>query len=67
LSIPAGAVLRHWARAKIAKGGDDADVCKLIVEKFDAAGVGADVSYAEVARKAWEVGRRELATQVGLF
>jgi hypothetical protein len=70
------AVLKHWACAKIARskasagpsgasagdGGDD-EVCRLIVEKFDTLGHG-DVSYADIARRAWEVGRAGLATKV---
>jgi hypothetical protein len=43
-------------------------VCRLIVEKFDKLGHG-DVSYADIAKRAWEVGRASLATKVilGLF
>ncbi len=68
-------VLKHWASAKILRskpsavagsdgelGGDD-EVCKLIVDKFKELG-GADVSYAEIAKRAWEVGRAGLATKV---
>nr|GAT52932.1 vacuolar protein sorting vps16 [Mycena chlorophos] len=76
LSIKPHAVLRHWASAKITRsrpsatgsgsdanlGGDD-EVCKLIVDKFDQLG-GGDVSYAEIAKKAWEVGRSGLATKL---
>jgi len=35
----------------------------MIVEKFEELG-GVDVSYAEIAKKAWEVGRGGLATKV---
>jgi vacuolar protein sorting-associated protein 16 len=69
-------VLKHWASAKILKSkptttttgkdaelGADEDVCKSIVEKFESLG-GGGVSYAEIAKKAWEVGRTGLATQV---
>jgi hypothetical protein len=35
----------------------------MIVEKFEELG-GVEVSYAEVAKKAWDVGRRGLATKV---
>lgn len=42
--------------------GDDA-VCKSIVEKFEKLG-GDDVSYADIAKRAWEVGRAELATKL---
>ena len=44
------------------EGGDD-EVCRLIVEKFDKLGHG-EVSYADIATKAWEVGRASLATKV---
>ncbi|KAF8587239.1 vacuolar protein sorting-associated protein 16 [Ramaria rubella] len=76
LDLKPDAVLKHWACAKIARskpstassgasaGGDgDNDVCKLIVEKFDKLGRG-DVSYADIARRAWEVGRAGLATML---
>lgn len=72
LSLKPDAVLRHWACAKITRSrptasgpelsGDD-EVCKAIVEKFEQLG-GGDVSYAEIAKKAWEVGRGGLATKV---
>jgi hypothetical protein len=76
LSIKPDAVLKHWASAKIMRSrpsatgtgaeadlGGDEDVCKLIVDKFEQLG-GADVSYAEIAKRAWEVGRGGLATKV---
>ena len=73
LSLPPSAVLKHWACAKIMRskptsagkdaGLDDDAVCKSIVEKFDTLGASG-VSYAEIAHKAWEVGRTELATKV---
>lgn len=69
-------MLKHWACAKILRskptsaskdtGVDDEQVCRAIVRKFQALG-SAGVSYAEIARKAWEVGRTELATKVGNF
>ncbi|KAF6745417.1 vacuolar assembling/sorting protein VPS16 [Ephemerocybe angulata] len=72
LSLKPDAVLKHWACAKIMKSraassgadasGDD-EVCSAIVEKFEQLG-GADVSYAEIAKKAWEVGRGGLATKL---
>ncbi|PPQ86643.1 hypothetical protein CVT25_006827 [Psilocybe cyanescens] len=76
LGLKPDAVLKHWACAKILKSrpttigtgkdaeltGDD-DVCRMIVEKFEELG-GADVSYAEIAKKAWEVGRGGLATRL---
>jgi len=76
-------VLKHWACAKISKtrpggglgsaGGtseDDEQVAKVIVEKFETMGAGAGsagVSYAEIAKRAWEEGRTGLATRVGGF
>src|SRR5258708_11450799 len=73
LSLSPDNVLKHWASAKITKSkpavsdaGKDADlgdeeVSKAIVEKFEKLG-GTTVSYAEIAKKAWEVGRTRLAT-----
>lgn len=76
LSLSPDNVLRHWASAKITKsksvvsgtGKDsemlgDEEVSRAIVEKFEKLG-GATVSYAEIAKKAWEVGRSRLATMV---
>ncbi|KAI0266050.1 vacuolar assembling/sorting protein VPS16 [Gloeopeniophorella convolvens] len=76
LSLPPDNVLKHWASAKILKSkpiasgtGKDAEiigdeeVSKAIVEKFEKLG-GASVSYAEIAKKAWEVGRTGLATML---
>jgi hypothetical protein len=76
LSLSPDNVLKHWASAKITKSkpavsgtGKDAEmlgdeeVSKAIVEKFEKLG-GATVSYAEIAKKAWEVGRTRLATMV---
>ncbi|PFH49934.1 hypothetical protein AMATHDRAFT_146515 [Amanita thiersii Skay4041] len=76
LSLKPDPVLKHWAIAKILKsrpkiaavaqegelGGDD-EVCKVIVEKFQQLG-GADVSYADIAKRAWEAGRTTLATKL---
>ncbi|KAK4687137.1 vacuolar protein sorting-associated protein 16, partial [Tremellales sp. Uapishka_1] len=66
-------VLKHWATAKIsrAKGTDpgdrgsneDEDICRVIVGKFEKEGEKS-VSYAEIARKAWEAGRGRLATML---
>ena len=69
LSLKADIVLRHWASAKIARSKasttdtEDVELCKVIVDKFEKLGKGA-VSYAEIARRAWEVGRAGLATKV---
>ncbi|KZT04540.1 vacuolar protein sorting-associated protein 16 [Laetiporus sulphureus 93-53] len=76
LSLKPDAVLKHWACAKIVRSkptatgsgrdaeldGDDA-VCRSIVEKFEKLG-GGDVSYADIAKRAWEVGRTQLATKL---
>lgn len=76
LSLKPDIVLKHWASAKILRSkpsatgtgkdveltGDD-DVCKLIVDKFQQLG-DAEVSYADIAKRAWEVGRSGLATKV---
>ena len=62
-------MLRHWASAKIACSKssatdvEDEELCKVIVDKFEKLGKGA-VSYADIARRAWEVGRGGLATKV---
>ena len=79
LALPPDAVLKHWACAKIVRskpqasgtgknaeldGGDDA-LCRVIVEKFETLGRGrAGVSYADIAKRAWEVGRTALATRL---
>jgi hypothetical protein len=44
-------------------GSDDDILCREIVAKFKAEGEGA-VSYAEIARGAYEGGRSKLATMV---
>ncbi|KIK56666.1 hypothetical protein GYMLUDRAFT_230051 [Collybiopsis luxurians FD-317 M1] len=76
LSLKPDVVLKHWASAKILRSrptasgtgkgaepdGDD-EVCRLIVDKFKELG-GVDVSYAEIAKRAWEVGRTGLATKL---
>ncbi|KAF9262262.1 vacuolar assembling/sorting protein VPS16 [Marasmius fiardii PR-910] len=76
LSLKADVVLKHWASAKILRSkptttgsgkdvelGADDEVCRVIVDKFKALG-GTDVSYAEIAKRAWEVGRTGLATKL---
>ncbi len=76
LSLSPDDVLKHWASAKITKSkpvvsGDgkdsdligDEEVSRVIVEKFEKLG-GGSVSYAEIAKKAWEVGRTRLAIMV---
>jgi hypothetical protein len=76
LSLKPDAVLKHWASAKIQRSrahvtgsGNDAEldgdeaICNVIVQKFEELG-GGDVSYADIAKRAWEVGRSGLATRV---
>jgi hypothetical protein len=64
-------VLKHWACAKIAAAntmqGDstvnqDDELRRIIVSKFEKEGM--TVSYADIARRAWQVGRTRLATKV---
>ena len=43
----------------------DDKLCKDITEKFRDVG-GSSVSYADIAKKAWEVGRTGLATKVSV-
>jgi hypothetical protein len=71
LSLKPYVVLKHWASAKIMRSkasatdvdlGDD-EVCKTIVDKFEQLG-GEGVSYADIAKRAWEVGRAGLATKL---
>ena len=56
------------AKPAATDAGGDADdaVCRGIVEKFESLGRG-EVSYAEIAKRAWEVGRGALATKVSGF
>lgn len=78
LGLKPDAVLKHWACAKIARSkptatgtgkdaelSNDDEICKVIVEKFEKLGEGG-VSYADIAKRAWEVGRAGLATKVSL-
>lgn len=71
LGMKPDAVLKHWASAKILKSKStstsdgDEEVCALIVDKFkQLGGGGGEVSYAEIAKRAWEVGRAGLATRL---
>ena len=61
-------MLKHWASVKISRAGVDEDelICRAIVGKFDKEGEKG-VSYAEIAKKAWESGRVPLATMVRLW
>jgi vacuolar protein sorting-associated protein 16 len=67
LNLKPDPVLKHWACAETDEAelnGDD-EICRVTVEKFEGLG-GVDVSYAEIAKKAWEAGRTGLATKVFL-
>ncbi|GJJ15006.1 hypothetical protein Clacol_009278 [Clathrus columnatus] len=75
LDMKPDAVLKHWACAKIARSkstvvgsgastsNDDNQVCQIIVQKFESLGKG-DISYADIAKRAWDVGRAGLATKL---
>lgn len=68
-------VLKHWARGKIARSRSgaralaqgasanaaDDETCRAIVAKFE---MQPSVSYAEIARTAWNSGRPRLATKL---
>lgn len=68
-------VLKHWARGKIARSrasagalasgasatAADDETCRAIVKKFE---MQPAVSYAEIARTAWNAGRTRLATKL---
>ncbi|CAK9781051.1 putative vacuole organization and biogenesis-related protein [Cutaneotrichosporon oleaginosum] len=63
-------VLKHWAAARIMRSKadprdveSDAALCDAIVDKFENEGEKG-VSYAEIAKKAWEAGRVRLATML---
>jgi vacuolar protein sorting-associated protein 16 len=79
LGLKPDGVLKHWASSKIAAPAKtapgetaptdaerDEDLCNAIVEKFEKYG-GKGISYSEVARRAWEVGRSSLATKVRML
>ncbi|ODN84868.1 hypothetical protein L202_00723 [Cryptococcus amylolentus CBS 6039] len=75
LHLRPDAVLKHWAIAKITHASsqsidpsergiaDDHNICSAIVSKFQKEGKRS-VSYAEIAKKAWEAGRTRLATML---
>jgi hypothetical protein len=62
LGLAPDGVLKHWACAKVARDGDDAAVCAAVVGKLT--GGGGSVRFAEIARRAWEAGRPQLATRL---
>ncbi|KDN52476.1 hypothetical protein K437DRAFT_214166, partial [Tilletiaria anomala UBC 951] len=75
LRLPPDPILKHWARAKIARSNKeraiaastslghaaDDEVCDAIVEKFRDQPA---VSYAEITKDAWAAGRVRLATKL---
>ncbi|RSH83220.1 uncharacterized protein EHS24_006887 [Apiotrichum porosum] len=70
LGLRSDAVLKHWAAARIARaksdprdGDSNTQLCEAIVDKFEQEGEKG-VSYAEIAKKAWEAGRVRLATML---
>ncbi|KAF7426120.1 hypothetical protein PC9H_008486 [Pleurotus ostreatus] len=76
LSLKPDAVLKHWASAKVlhsrpsgsgtatvTDASADDEVCQLIVDKFRKLG-GPEVSFADIAKRAWEAGRTGLATKL---
>lgn len=62
LGIRADPVLKHWARAKVARAhptrGNE-QLAHVIMDKFQAAGA---VNYASIARCAWQAGHPRIAT-----
>ncbi|KZT01243.1 uncharacterized protein LAESUDRAFT_739275 [Laetiporus sulphureus 93-53] len=76
LSFKTDAVFMRWACAKIMRSkptatdsgrdaesdGDDA-VCRSLLKKFEKLG-GGDVSYADIAKRAWGVRRAHLTTKL---
>lgn len=69
-------ILRHWARAKIARSatgssalrgpvaGQDDELCETIVRKFESLGAATTVSYSSIASSAFRSGRTRLATKL---
>lgn len=80
LHIRPDPILKHWARAKIARSRPavgalaqgatgssgaraDDELCDAIVKKFE---MQPAVSYADIAKTAWNAGRTRLATKVSI-
>lgn len=68
MGVRPDAVLKRWARAKIARStqsahneSDDADLAASIVAKFERAGT---LNYAEMAHVAWLAGRPRVAAEL---
>lgn len=76
LELRPDAILKHWARAKIARSKpssvaalahaasarqDDDEICDAIVKKFE---MQPAASFAEIAKTAWNAGRTRLATKL---
>ncbi|CAO1632504.1 unnamed protein product [Sympodiomycopsis kandeliae] len=70
-------ILRHWARAKIArssgnllaasakkKAQEDDELCDIIVRKFQGLDEAISVSYSSIASSAFRAGRVRLATKL---
>ena len=55
-------VLGHWACYKVGQCQDDASVAKLISQRLGSA--PQTLSYADIAAKAAEAGKRELAVKL---
>lgn len=75
LQIRPDAILKHWARSKIARSRPvvgtangssssriDDEICDAIVRNFE---MQPAVSFADIAKTAWNAGRTRLATKVG--
>ncbi|KAJ9095730.1 hypothetical protein QFC20_006597 [Naganishia adeliensis] len=65
-------VLKHWACAKIAAasvngaagGREDDELKRIIVRKYEHEGGKGAGGYADIARRAWQLGRNKLATKL---
>ncbi len=67
LQIPSGAsrVLAHWACYKVAQDDlDDSTIAETIKKRLQASGKNSEISYCDIASKAIEVGRSQLAIQL---
>lgn len=47
--------------------GSDDELCRVITEKFKSISGASAVSYADIAKRSWEVGRPGLATKVSFL
>ncbi|KAJ3318675.1 hypothetical protein HDU76_000757 [Blyttiomyces sp. JEL0837] len=63
LKIKNDKVLVHWACAKVKRSGADSDtVCRVIAEKLG--GKKSNISFAEIAKTAYQYGHTRLATEL---